>query len=86
VPEDATFYEGRGCRKCLGLGYRGRTPIFEIMAVTAALAEAIEGNAPATRLRDIARSEGMVQLAEAGLQQAIVGTTTVEEVFYKVSG
>src|SRR3712207_796223 len=42
LPRDAVFYRGRGCKKCLGTGYAGRLPIFEIMAISPALAEAIE--------------------------------------------
>ena len=39
VPTDAVFYRGRGCKKCLGTGYSGRIPIYEIMVVTPAMAE-----------------------------------------------
>src|SRR5690606_23298401 len=40
VPPETVFYQGAGCKKCLGTGYHGRLPIFEIMIVTPALAEA----------------------------------------------
>ena len=86
VNDDTIFYAGRGCKKCLGTGYMGRIPIYEIMTVTPALAHAIEKGLPTTKLRDIALEEGMVELATAGVEQAIAGRTTIEEVFYKVSG
>ncbi len=86
VPADAVFYRGRGCKKCLGTGYSGRIPIYEIMVVTPTLAEAIENGVPATKLRQIATSEGMVELAAAGMEQVLAGRTTLEEVFYKLSG
>ncbi len=82
---DAVFYHGRGCKKCLGTGYSGRAPIFEIMVVSPVLAEAIERNVPTTKLREIALAEGMVELSAAGLELALAGRTTIEEVFYKVS-
>ncbi|NQT37590.1 MAG: Flp pilus assembly complex ATPase component TadA [Planctomycetes bacterium] len=85
VPADTTFFHGRGCKKCLGTGYSGRFAIFEIMLVSPVLAEAVEGNAPSSKLREIALAEGMVGLSTAGLNQAIAGRTTIEEVFYKVS-
>ena len=85
VFEDVTFFHGRGCRKCLGTGYFGRVPIFEIMVVSPRLVEAIESNLPTTKLREIAIDEGMVELSAAGLDRAVAGQTTVEEVFYKVS-
>lgn len=86
LPRDAVFYRGRGCKKCLGTGYSGRIPIYEIMIVTPALAEAIENGLPATKLRQIATNEGMVELAAAGMEQVLAGRTTLEEVFYKLSG
>jgi len=86
IPRDVVFYHGRGCRKCLGSGYAGRLPIFEIMLVTPRLAEAIERSASATDLRRIAIEEGMVDLCHAGLDQALAGLTTVEEVYYKTAG
>ena len=85
LPADAVFYRGRGCKKCLGTGYAGRIPIYEIMVMTPAMAEAVENGLPATKLRQIAMSEGMVELAAAGMEQVLAGRTTVEEVFYKLS-
>jgi type IV pilus assembly protein PilB len=84
-PEDAVYYRGRGCKKCIGTGYSGRIPIYEIMMVTPAMAEAIESGLPHTKLRQIALSEGMVELSAAGMEQVLAGRTTLEEVFYKLS-
>ncbi len=86
IPADTIFYRGRGCKKCLGTGYSGRVPIYEIMTVTPALAAAIEKSLPTSKLREIAIAEGMVELADAGLEQTVAGRTTLEEVFYKISG
>jgi type IV pilus assembly protein PilB len=86
IASDTVFFAGRGCKKCLGTGYLGRIPIYEIMVVTPTLAQAIEKGLPTSKLREIAIQEGLVELASAGLEQVIAGRTTVEEVFYKVSG
>ncbi len=85
-PENAVFYRGRGCKKCLGTGYAGRVAIYEIMVMTPALAAAVENGLPTTKLREIALKDGMIELAGAGLEQVYAGRTTLEEVFYKVSG
>ncbi|MEM8864805.1 MAG: GspE/PulE family protein, partial [Planctomycetota bacterium] len=85
VPKDTIFYRGRGCKKCLGSGFLGRIPIYEIMTVTPAIAEAVEKGVPATKVREIAMREGMVDLSGAGMEQVIAGRTTLEEVFFKVS-
>lgn len=86
VPESAVFYRGRGCKKCLGVGYAGRAAIYEIMVVTPAVAQAIENGLPTTKLREVALKDGMTELATAGLDLVYAGKTTLEEVFYKVSG
>ena len=85
VPDDATFYRGRGCKRCLGTGYAGRIPIFEIMVVTPAVANAIEEGVAPGNLREIAIQEGMTTLVESGLTQVFQGRTTLEELFYKVA-
>jgi type IV pilus assembly protein PilB len=85
IPPDAVFYRGRGCKKCLGTGYSGRIPIYEIMVVTPAMAEAIESGLPVTKLRQIAVADGMVELAPAGMEQVLAGRTSLEEAFYKLS-
>ena len=84
-PANVTFYHGRGCKKCIGSGYAGRLPIFEILEVTPSLAEAIERGAPHTVLQRLATEQGMATLEQAGLERAYAGVTTVEEVFFKVS-
>lgn len=86
IPEDTIFYTGRGCKKCLGTGYLGRIPIYEVFVISPAIAQAIEKGLPTTKLREIAIGEGLVELASAGMEQVLAGKTTIEEVFYKVSG
>ena len=79
---------GHDTAACIGLGAAliARSDLNAIMIVTPAMAEAVENGLPATKLRQIATSEGMVELAAAGMEQVLAGRTTVEEVFYKLSG
>ena len=86
LPADAKFYRGEGCKRCLGTGFSGRLPIFEIMPMTPALTAAIEAGQPHSRLRELAVEAGMVELRRAGLEQALAGKTSVEEVYFKTSG
>ncbi|MFN3189046.1 MAG: GspE/PulE family protein [Aureliella sp.] len=83
---DATYYTSSGCEQCAGTGYSGRLPIYEIMVVTPNLERAIEAGLPASKIREIAIQEGMTELATGGLEQAKQGLTSVEEVYYKLSG
>ena len=67
LPPDAQFYAGKGCPKCMGSGYLGRIPIYEIMVVTPELEKAIESGLPASKLSQIAISQGMVPLSSGGV-------------------
>ncbi len=84
--QQQTLYKGRGCKKCLGTGYRGRIPIFEIMPINSNITMAIESGLPHSKLRQMAIEAGMVELGMAGLEQVIAGRTTLDEVYFKTSG
>jgi type IV pilus assembly protein PilB len=83
MAHNATFYRAVGCSKCLGTGYAGRLPIFEIMRVGGPVMTAIERGLPVSKVRELAIEDGMVELLQAGLYQAQVGNTTLEEVYFK---
>lgn len=82
---DADYFAPGGCDACSGSGYAGRLPIYEIFTVTPGIEAAIESGMPSSRLRELAAAEGMVELAVEGLNQARLGLTSVEEVYYKLT-
>lgn len=75
-----TLYRGRGCGACGHTGYRGRTSIQEVLAVTKEIRALINARAPADRIRQQAVEEGMVPLKEDGIRKVLQGITTVDEV------
>ena len=75
-----TLYKGRGCRRCQGTGYRGRTGIFEIMVVTDEIRSLILENASPRDLRRVSTKQGMTSLRDDGFRHLSEGQTTVEEV------
>ena len=77
----ATFMKGRGCSRCSDGGYRGRLGIFELMQMTSKIRQLAFDGAPTQEIRKAAVKEGMSTLYEDGLQKAMAGITTVEEVF-----
>ncbi|MCA9138829.1 MAG: Flp pilus assembly complex ATPase component TadA [Planctomycetales bacterium] len=83
---ESHYFEAVGCEECGGTGYAGRVPIYEIMTVTPKLESAIEAGLPGSSLREIATAEGMIELAISGLEQAKRGVTSIEEVYFKLSG
>ena len=74
------FYRGRGCARCAQTGYLGRTGIFEWLRLTDTLRELAANGAPALRLRQAAREQGMRTLREDGLRAVFNGATTTEEI------
>jgi len=75
-----TVHEPRGCPKCAGAGYRGRTGIFEVLRVTERIEELIIAHATAAQIREQAVRDGMRTLRQAGLRKVIEGETSIAEV------
>jgi len=71
---------GKGCMKCRGTGYLGRTGIFEVLPVTEAVKKLIGPQCDAGLVRDAADREGMVGLRENAVKKLLDGATTVQEV------
>jgi type IV pilus assembly protein PilB len=76
----ATFMRGRGCSHCNHTGYRGRKGIFEMMRMGSTIREMTFKRESASTIRRQARLTGMRTLLEDGVQKAMRGITTLEEV------
>ena len=79
-PRAATLYRGRGCDKCSGRGYFGRTGIFELLVMTPRLQDMVLKGADSNALKREARRQGMRTLREDGAQKVLRGMTTIEEI------
>jgi general secretion pathway protein E len=79
---DGTFllYRGRGCDKCKGAGYFGRTGIFEFLPVSDEIRQMISDRTDSQSIKNTAISKGMKTLRTDGFEKAAKGVTTVEEV------
>ncbi|MCZ6623981.1 MAG: GspE/PulE family protein [Deltaproteobacteria bacterium] len=78
--KEHAFYRGKGCHRCFQTGYRGRIAIFEILAVSPAIAQMITQRSSAQAILQKARREGMTTMMEDGIQKAGQGITTLDEV------
>lgn len=77
---DITFVEGAGCQNCRGTGYSGRIALFEVLIIDEAIRNLIIAKASTTTIRAAAFKTGFTGLREEGLDKAIKGITTLEEV------
>jgi type II secretory ATPase GspE/PulE/Tfp pilus assembly ATPase PilB-like protein len=78
--DEVTFYRGAGCPACRQSGYRGRSGIFELMAIDEDIREAILRKASSRELFDLARKAGLRTLREDGINKVLAGVTTIEEI------
>jgi type IV pilus assembly protein PilB len=76
----AQFARGTGCNYCHHTGYRGRKGIFEMMAMNSTIREMTFNREPTQTIRKKARQTGMTTLLQDGLNKALKGQTTLEEV------
>jgi type IV pilus assembly protein PilB len=77
---DATPLRGVGCPDCGGTGYRGRTAVFEVLTVDAAMRQVLIKDPSESAVGAQARSSGMATLRATALEKAKRGETTFEEV------
>jgi type IV pilus assembly protein PilB len=82
IPADffagATVFAPKGCPKCNDIGYKGRGALMEVLTVTDKVREAIMRGDNSARIRDLAMTEGMIPLKEAGLRKVRAGVTSIQ--------
>jgi general secretion pathway protein E len=72
-------HEG-GCEECVGLGYRGRTGIYEILRVTDRVRNLVMEHEDASKIKRVAQEEEMHTLRQDGAFKVLEGITSIEEV------
>jgi len=74
------LYQGKGCKYCNDSGYSGRIGIFEVMEISDNIKTMIMERKNSEEIKDQAIKEGMTTMISDGLQKALTGVTTIEEV------
>jgi len=80
LKSSAKFYKGIGCEACNQTGYRGRLVINEVLVADEEIRQAILRKASASEIKQIAMKNGMTTMLEDGLNKAMSGLTTIEEI------
>ncbi len=80
VGPKATFWRGKGCPQCRGLGYSGRSGIYELMMPSDEIRELILKNVDSNTIKKRAMTQGMRTLREDGARKVLVGITSSAEV------
>jgi len=80
VPSGTKFYEGKGCKECNESGYMGREMICEVLNISENLSSLIAKGASKDALLEQATADGFIGIFENGIQKAIDGITSIEEI------
>jgi len=82
LPDPGSFklYRGKGCDYCKNTGYRGRTAIFEVIRINDEIRSMIMKNSSSNEIKGVAVKNGMRTLLDSGVEKALQGITTIDEV------
>jgi general secretion pathway protein E len=74
------LFRGKGCSRCRGTGYLGRSGIFEVLPYSDTIRNMTSEATPIEAIRNQAQKEGMVTLRENAIKILLEGKTTYQEV------
>jgi type IV pilus assembly protein PilB len=80
VAFDLEAFEPVGCTRCGNSGYKGRTGLYEVMAITDEIRDLTVERAAADEIRKIAVAQGMRPLRADGFEKVKHGITSITEV------
>lgn len=80
IPADAKFYAGKGCKECNDSGYMGREMICEVLPISEKLSSLIAKGSSKDVMLAQAIDDGFIGIFENGIQKALEGITTLEEI------
>lgn len=78
--EEMLLYSSSGCSACFDTGYRGRTIILEFMSLTEDIRRLIVSRCDESTIEKAAMEAGMKKMRVYGIEKALKGITTIEEV------
>jgi type IV pilus assembly protein PilB len=76
----AGLSKGMGCDACQNTGYWGRIGLYEVLMMTPTLKALMEQEFSITSFKKAAEREGFKTMLEDGVQKAVQGLTTMQEV------
>ena len=80
LPQSYKFFKGKGCKHCDFTGYSGREMISEVFKVDEEIARMIAKEESKEKIYQKALEKGFKSMLVDGINKAIEGSTSVEEV------
>lgn len=78
--KEIKLYRGKGCKKCGGDGYKGRVAIQEFLILNDELGEILDRGGTTHEIEQAAIRNGMKTIHQDGIEKALAGITTLDEV------
>jgi len=79
-----TMFRGKGCSKCKNTGYKGRVAVQEFLVLNEEIEELLDKGASTHEIELAAIKNGMKKIHTDGIEKAIKGITTLEEIHRSV--
>ncbi|MFA6171152.1 MAG: GspE/PulE family protein [Patescibacteria group bacterium] len=79
--ENLVFYKGKGCPRCGNTGYSGRIAIAEVLDVNDKVRELIFNKTKNFTLKEVRATQTFMTMKEDGVIKALLGLTSIEEIF-----
>jgi type IV pilus assembly protein PilB len=73
------YYRGKGCDKCQGAGYLGRTAIHEVLIINDTMRDLMYQQASILKLKEAARAGGFENIFHDAVKKVTSGVTSVSE-------
>ncbi len=80
IPNGSRFYHGKGCKECNDTGYMGREMICEVLSISEEFRSLIAKGSSSEILEAQAIKDGFIGMFQNGIDKALEGVTTLEEV------
>ena len=80
VAEVKELFRPVGCSACGNTGYRGRMGLYEVMPVSEEIERLTVERASSDQIRAVAIEQGMFTLRNDGLEKAVRGLTSLQEI------
>lgn len=80
VPDGKQIWvKGEGCKTCNGIGYKGRTGVFEAIIVDADVTKVINEAVSDRDIKIASKKQGILDMREHGILKVLQGVTSMDE-------
>src|SRR5262245_5508703 len=74
-------HEPKGCERCNGTGYRGRTGVFEVLEINSEIRRLIDSRPNSSAIMSAGMAGGMTTMFQDAAAKCLAGVTSTAEVF-----